>query len=220
MDTKTQIKEAFEFFRLKNAIADAFSDFDLKFNPNHEPAGTSVGGQFAPLTESQRAINAVSAFHGTDYEAINNELRFDKPDIYADVIAELDKISNDLTDDTLFRGFDADFTKQLANKYGVTDLRDIVQLQKLVGKTVTDKGFMSTSKLLDIAADFARDKGKGVTMVMQLSGKKRGIDVAKYLTNLRAKREREFILKRGSSFTIKRVSLSKTKKIIIYADTL
>lgn len=213
MDLETAIKEAFICFHLR-------MEMNVKFNENHQPAGSEIGGQFAPLSESQQAINAVSAFHGTEFDAINNELRYDRPDVYADVIAELDKISNDTTDDVLFRGFDADFTKQLANKYGVTDLTDIVQLQKLVGKSITDKGFTSTSRMLSIAADFARDKGKGVTMVMQLSGKKKGIDVLKYLTNIRAKKEREFILKRGTSVTIKRVSLSRTKKIIIYADTL
>lgn len=213
MTTQDEIKESFICFHLH-------LEMGVKFNPNHHPSGTPVGGQFAPLSESQQAINAVSAFHGTEFDAINNELRYDKPDIYADVIAELDKISKDVTDDTLYRGFDANYVKMLANKYGIKDLNNILDLQKLVGKTITDKGFTSTSRLLQVAADFARDKGAGKTMVMQLSGKKRGIDVLKYLTNLRAKKEKEFILKRGSSIFIKRVSLSKTKKIIIYADTL
>lgn len=213
MTVAEQIKEAFVCFHLH-------MEMNVKYNPNHQPAGTPTGGQFAPLTESQQAINAVSAFHGTQFDAINNELRYDKPDVYADIIAELDKISNDVTNDTLYRGFDANYVKTLAAKYGIKDLDNILDLQKLVGKTITDKGFTSTSKLLQVAADFARDKGMGKTMVMQLSGKKKGIEVLKYLTNLRAKKEKEFILKRGSSVVIKKVSLSKTKKIIIYADTL
>ena len=39
---------------------------------------------------------------------------------------------------------------------------------------------MSTTRDLKTAADFARDKGTGKTTLMQISGKKKGVEVTKH----------------------------------------
>lgn len=177
-----------------------------------EPAGSSTGGQFS---------NAVAEYQGTSFDAINNELRYDKPDKYKNTISELDKASTDVTDNVLYRGLDGDFTKTLVNKYKIIDSKNLSELQsKLVGRELVDKSFMSTSSDLSIAADFARDKGKGQGTILQISGKKQGINVSKYLKNRKTIKEKEFVIKRGSKMKIENVGLSKTGKLILYLNTL
>lgn len=181
--------------------------------------GQSTGGEGGGDSFSGDISAAVSTYQSTSFDAINNELRFDKPDKYKDVVKKLDKASTDRTSDNLYRGLDSDFTKTLANKYGIKDVNNISELNaKLVGKKIQDKAFMSTSRDLKTAADFARDKGTGKTSVMQISGKKKGIEVTKHVKNYRAKKEKEFLIKRGTTVKIVKVSLSKTGKIILYTE--
>lgn len=193
---------------------------NLKFNPNHVSSGPN-GGQFASGDTAIGRQMAVSIYHSTLFDAINNELRYDKPDKYKEVISELDKISTDETSDTLYRGLKADFTKTIASKYKIADINNLEEIKtKLIGKRIHEKAFVSTTRDLGTAADFARDLGNGKTTVMQITGKKKGIEVSKYLNNYRASKEKEFIIKRDSDFDITNVSLSKTGKLILYVDMI
>lgn len=181
-------------------------------------SGQSVGGKGGGSSASDISA-AVANYQSTNFEAINNELRYDKPDRFKDVISKMDEASTDVTSDTLYRGFGSDYTKSLAQKYGVKDVNNLSEVKsKLIGKTITDKGFISTTRNLSVAGDFARNKGTGKTTVMQISGRKKGIQVTKHLNNYRAKKENEFIIKRGSKMKIKNVALSKTGKLILYTE--
>lgn len=163
--------------------------------------------------------NAVATYQSTLFDSINNELRYDIPDRHKDIIKKLDMAAIDTTSDKLYRGLDSNFTKEIVNKYNIKDTNDIQELKtKLVGKTFRDKSFMSTTRDLSIAADFARDKGGGKTTVLQIEGKKKGIEVTKYVKNMRARKEQEFLIDRGTSLKIKDVSLSKTGKLILYTE--
>lgn len=178
--------------------------------------GQSIAGEGGGSSD---VSSAVATYQSTSFDAINNELRFDKPDKFKKIISGLDKASVDKTSDTLYRGLNSDYTKELANKYGIKNTNDLAELNaKLTGKYITDKAYTSTSRDLKTAADFARDKGTGKTIVMQIAGKKKGIEVTKHVKNYRAKKEKEFLLKRGSKIKITRVGLSKTGKIILYTE--
>jgi len=181
-------------------------------------SGQSIGGSGGGGGSSSVEISAaVANYQSTNFDAINNELRYDKPDKYKDIISGMDKASIDVTSDKVYRGLGSDFTKEIANKYGVKDVNDINELKsKLIGKTIKDKGYMSTTRDLKTAGDFARDKGTGKTTVMQISGKKKGIEVDKHVKNYRARQEKEFIIKRGTKVKITDVSISKTGKLILY----
>lgn len=194
------------------AFVTALKKFN-KNNPNHAPAGNEDGGQFTS--------SAVAVYQSTSFDAINNELRYDKPDVYATTIAELDALSTDVTTDELYRGLDSSYTKYLADKFGIKDTGDIKELEKkLTGVIIHDKGFLSTTRVLSVAADFARDKGTGRTTIMQISGTKKGIEVLKHINNYRARKEKEFIIKRGTSLFVKKVSLSKSGVLILYTHTI
>lgn len=176
-------------------------------------------GQSAGIkgSSSSDIASAIANYQSVNFEAINNELRYDKPDKFKEIIKKMDEASTDVTLDTLYRGFGSDYTKTLAQKYGVKDVDNLSELKsKLIGKTITDKAFISTTRNLSVAGDFARSKGTGKTTVMQISGKKKGIQVVKHLSNYRAKKENEFIIKRGTKMKIINVSLSKTGKLILY----
>ncbi len=182
-------------------------------------SGQSTGGAGIGSDSSSENSAAVANYQSTNFDAINNELRYDKPDKYKDVIKKMDTVSTDKTTDKLYRGLSSDFTKELAQKHGVKDLNNLSDLKsKLIGKIIEDKGYMSTTRDLKTAGDFARDKGTGKTTVMQIAGKKKGIEVTKHVHNYRAKKEKEFIIKRGSKLKITDVSISKTGKLILYTS--
>lgn len=173
-------------------------------------AGSGKGGEFT---------DSLYSYQGTSFDAINNELRYDKPDKFKELVANLDTGMTDETTEVLYRGLDSNFTKELKNKYHINNIDDVEELNsKLVGKTLIDKSYMSTSKDLNIAADFARDKGSGKTTVLHISGKKKGVDVVGHINNAKAIREKEFVLKRGTRLKILKVSLSKNGVLILYTE--
>lgn len=181
--------------------------------------GSSDSGSSTQITSEEhiKISEAVAIYQSTLFDAINNELRYDKPDKFKDTISLLDKGAIDTTNDVLYRGLDANYTKEIANKYNVKDISNIKELKsKLIGKSLTDKAFMSTTRELKVAGDFARDKGNGKTTVIQIEGKKIGIEVLKHVDTFRAKQEKEFLIKRNTTLLIKNVSLSKTGKLILY----
>ncbi|MGX9985853.1 ADP-ribosyltransferase [Soonwooa purpurea] len=162
------------------------------------------------------SVAAIQTYQGNAFDGINNELRYDEPDIYKNLIKDIDRIK-DVTNDTLYRGLDHNFTMTLKQLFKIKDINDLSELKlKLEGKVLKDKGFSSTSKDLNTAAYFARDTGKGKTTVMQISGVKEGVDVQRRLGKRSKKNEKEFLIKRDSSYLIEKVSISKTGKLILY----
>jgi len=180
-------------------------------------SGQGVGNSGG--SPSSEISNAVATYQSTQFDAINNELRFDRPDRFKSIISNIDKAATDNTKDKLYRGVGADFTRDIANKYGVKDTSNLSELKsKLIGKTITDKGYQSTTRDLKTAGDFARDMGKGQTTVIQILGNKKGVEVSKHVNNFRARKEREFILKRNTRLKITNVGISKTGKLILYTE--
>ena len=163
-------------------------------------------------------VGALQVYQGTAFDGINNELRYDEPDRYKKIIDNMENFTDE-TSEPLYRGLDHNFLLHLKNEFKISDINNIDELQKkLVGKSLKDKGFASTTKNLHTAAYFSRDTGKGRTVVIQIDGNKKGSDIQKRLKKRSTKNEGEFILKRNSSLKIKKVSISKTGKVIIYTD--
>ncbi len=188
-------------------------------NATNSGKSDSAGAAIRAAASDGMLSNAVAVYQSVLFDSINNELRYDKPDKFRDTIKVLDRAATDKTNDKLYRGLDSNFTKDIIQKHGIKDVNDIHELKaKLVGKTIHDKSFMSTTRDLSVAADFARDKGGGKTTVLQIEGAKKGIEVTKHVNNLRARKEKEFLIDRGATLKIKDVSLSKTGKLIIYTE--
>lgn len=195
----------------------------MSYNPNEprdaEGKWTDAGAAIRAAASDMDLSHAVAVYQSTLFDAINNELRYDKPDKYKDIIKKLDAAATDTTSDKLYRGLDSNFTKEIINKHNIKDINNIDELKnKLIGKTIHDKSFMSTTRDLSAAADFARDKGNGKTTVLQIDGNKKGIEVTNHVNNFRARKEKEFLIKRSSTLKIKDVSLSKTGKLILYTE--
>jgi hypothetical protein len=165
-------------------------------------------------------IKALMDYQSTNFENINTELRYEKPSTEnKKIISEIDNVATKKTTEPLYKGMDSDFVKALKSKYKIKDISDIEELKrKLINKDIKDKSFMSTSKDLNIAADFARDKGTGITAIIQINGEKTGVDLNDYLNNAKTNKEKEFLLKRNSSLKITDVKISKTGKLILFAE--
>jgi hypothetical protein len=153
---------------------------------------------------------SLAIYQGNAFDAINNELRYDKPDKYKGVISDLDKITLDKTSKDLYRGLSSDFTKQIFNDFKIKDRKDIVELrEKLIGKSFKDKSFVSTSFDKKVALDFAKgDKTTGGTL-MKIGGEKTGANVQDYLKNRKSESEKEFLIKRNTEFIITDVSFDR-----------
>ena len=189
------------------------------YNPNEPrvPAGSPDGGEWTSGVSDQEIQSAILEYQGTHFDAINNELRYGRTGKYDKIIKALDKAAKDETKDNLYRGLTANYAAELANKYHIKDLNNLDELkEKLVGKVLHDKAFMSTTRDLQSAVYFTRDTGQGKTTVLQIEGNKTGIEVGKHLSGITTRTEREFIMKRNESLIIDKVGLSKTGRLILY----
>jgi 8-oxo-dGTP diphosphatase len=154
--------------------------------------------------------SALLKYQGTSFDNINTSLRYDGgkglSESDKETVKVLDKASTDKTTDNLFRGLDSNFIKDIAQKFKISDWGDIDDVKsKVIGKEIKDKSFSSTSKSIDVAKDFARNKGAGMGIIMKIEGDKTGIDLANNLNNSKSKKEKEFLIKRGSNFKVERL---------------
>jgi uncharacterized protein len=191
---------------IKKAVGD--------YNPNHEPAGSEKGGEFASSGgvsgggpdgdgKTKLAADEIDALEkytdGSDRK-INNSLRRAKPgeEIPASVAPLVDKIDSAFgkaslsTDATVYRGVHGTLAKQL--------------LSKKPGTVFTDNGYASFSKSAAKAARFASPISGQTVVVMSLKTGDHAID----LTDISRRAEREVLLPRGSSFKI--VSIKRDQK--------
>ncbi len=86
--------------------------------------------------------------------------------------------------------------------------------KSLVGKTITDKGFLSTTQNRDIAANFSR--GKGAQLIIELPKGTKALDVAKVEDDsATANNEREILVHRNASLLITKVDVMPGNRIFI-----
>lgn len=135
-------------------------------------------------------------------------------------LADLDKATNGkLKPQTLYRSVDAeaifgemsDFDYQnLAERinYGANDRlikEGTDKYMNVVGKTVTEKGFMSTTKDRDVADDWQDFTGSSKPIVLELKTKAgtKGVDISSYDKNVSpAEAQKEVLLARGQKYKV------------------
>lgn len=103
-----------------------------------------------------------------------------------------------------------------AKKYtGLRDKIDNIEKQ-LIGKTFTEKGFMSTSKEFEQTLNFASKRDKGV--VLELHTKKRkAVDIEKVKGINYLKSEREVLFGRNTKYKINNIK-QIDGKVVLVAD--
>lgn len=142
-----------------------------------------------------------------------------------ELVKDLDSATNDLVgSQTLYRAVDASAVfgnitdsqyDNLVNNlvYGDNQAYTLRQINGLVdnavGKTITDKGFMSTTKDYAIAKDWGDFSGSNRSIVLEIKTSKttKGLDLAKKASNLNDRMEQsEVLLKRNQSYKVKSIS--------------
>jgi len=141
---------------------------------------------FYDLSDEDRG--ALAYYQGSGFININAGLRgmMDIDELTRDMIREMDAVvaQNKLSDaTTLFRGFKPE-------QFGVTDMRD------LLGKTIQDNGFISTSIQERIAQSFALSHDGVVAQIIA----PKGLNAA-YIPD-----EFEVVLKRGLRLVVETVT--------------
>ena len=115
-------------------------------------------------------------------------------------------------DQTLYRSVDASavFDKSTLQKIRWGEYADN-DLQDVVGKTITDKGFLSTTKDKEIAFGWGDFTGSESPIVLELDTPKgtHGIDLRKF--DIEGEEQKEILLDRGLSYEIKSVGTEKMR---------
>ncbi len=115
-------------------------------------------------------------------------------------------------DQTLYRSVDASavFDKSTLQKIRWGEYADD-DLQDVVGKTITDKGFLSTTKDKEIAFEWGDFTGSESPIVLELDTPKgtHGIDLRKF--DIEGEEQKEILLDRGLSYEIKSVGTEKMR---------
>ena len=157
------------------------------------------------------------------------------------MLKDLDKATNGkITDDTLYRSVDAsaifgsmsdgdyeNLSQMLMygeNSFGKGAYADSIRekvdnrINKTVGKTITEKGFMSTTTSADVAEEWGGFTGseKPVVMKIATSNNTKGVNLSSYDKNVSpSEAQHERLLARNQSYEVKRVY---SKNGSIYVD--
>lgn len=115
-------------------------------------------------------------------------------------------------DQTLYRNVDASavFDKSTLQKIRRNEYSED-DLQEVVGKTITDKGFMSTTKDKEIAFGWGDFTGSETPIVLEFETPKgtHGIDLKRF--DIEGDEQKEILLDRGLSYDIKSVGTEKMR---------
>ena len=91
-------------------------------------------------------------------------------------------------------------------------------IDKAIGKTITDKGFMSTTSDKSIAEDFYGFTGASNPVIMKINtnGKARGVNLSKYDKNVAPGAEqKERLLARNTSYTVNKITTDDNHNVIV-----
>jgi hypothetical protein len=223
-------------------------------NPCHNPSGPG-GGQFCPgggggsgtggggnLTSREK--ESILAYQQSNYVEVNGLLRGnlhipagDKRELNNHV-KNLDRAFQkmDKSDVNVYRGADADFSKGLFQKAGITKELKAAKVEgikdydkppagfstwdkyfntRLKGVTFQDKGFTSTSASRKIAMEFKsnryEDPKNGVSSICNIKGRTKALDMNK-ITNERVfLHQKEMVLQRNNTYRIDGVKVKVDK---------
>lgn len=105
--------------------------------------------------------------------------------------------------------------------YGQNNQRAKEMIDSVKDKVITDKGFMSTTKDYDIAADFLDFTGADHPLVIEFEDAKnvKGFDLEKFMPNLdKTKSQKEVILHNNASYKIKDIIMDERGRIVVKAN--
>lgn len=155
----------------------------------------------------------------SDLEKATNEALGETQTLYRSVDAsaifgEMDTFEfDDFRSEIVHNGFSKDkgsYAQSLAKKY-----RD--KATSVIGKKITEKGFMSTTKDYATARDWNGFTGSSKEVVMEIKTKRttKGVNLGKKMSSLNKRMgQNEVLLKNSQSYTINNVS-SKDGKIYV-----
>jgi SPP1 gp7 family putative phage head morphogenesis protein len=158
---------------------------------------------------------AIKDYADSGYGPVNDGLRYSHGDAAeigshrANQIKEIDGIFADTPG----------LEKPIATYRGMRDYKNIFGVsngQELVGKTLTDQGFMSTSALREVADSFASGSKAAIFTIHSPVGTK-AVHVGK-ATNIAKKGEGEILFNRGSSMKITKVTTGSNGTLEIEAE--
>lgn len=105
--------------------------------------------------------------------------------------------------------------------YGGNNPRAKELIDSIKDKVITDKGFMSTTKEYDIAADFLDTTGANHPLVIEFenANKVGGFDLEKFMGDIELRKEqKEVILHNNASYKIKNIAMDKMGRVHLKAD--
>lgn len=198
-------------------------------NGNSSTGKRSSGGSGSPLTQSDK--DAIEYYVSGDGMYINNFLRgrngYTEADMYSndkELVKDLDNATNRTlgNETTLYRSVDAtavfgnmsdiQYENLVANivygddsKFIQNSIRGLTN--NAIGKTITDKGFMSTSKDYNVASEWGGFSGSDKPIVLELKTKKstKGVDVS-YTDKNASTPQKEVLLARNQKYKILGIS--------------
>lgn len=105
--------------------------------------------------------------------------------------------------------------------YGRNNQRAKELIDSVKDKVITDKGFMSTTKDYDIAADFLDTTGANHPLVIEFenANKVGGFDLEKFMGDIELRKEqKEVILHNNASYKIKNIAMDKMGRVHLKAE--
>lgn len=105
--------------------------------------------------------------------------------------------------------------------YGGNNQRAKELIDSVKDKVITDKGFMSTTKDYDIAADFLDTTGANHPLVIEFenANKVGGFDLEKFMGDIELRKEqKEVILHNNASYKIKNIAMDKMGRVHLKAE--
>lgn len=105
--------------------------------------------------------------------------------------------------------------------YGGNNPRAKELIDSIKDKVITDKGFMSTTKDYDIAADFLDTTGANHPLVIEFenANKVGGFDLEKFMGDIELRKEqKEVILHNNATYKIKNIAMDKMGRVHLKAE--
>lgn len=207
---------------------------------------TSVGKRVGSTQTAGKANDATEYYVSGEGMWINQYLRGrgdfgELTDAEKQYLKDLDNATNgEIKDSTLYRSIDATAIFGAMDDYDFSDMREVLIygqdtfgkgeyarskvkaindiISRAQGKTITEKGFMSTTSEESVAAQWSDFTGSTKPVVLKIATSKhtRGVDLSAYDKNVsEGEAQHERLLARNQSFRVKRVY---TKDGHIYVD--
>lgn len=187
------------------------------------------------LTPDERS--AVEAYVSGDRMDINQILRGSGGEMRPDERELVKDLDSALADplgkpQTLFRSVDAEAVFGKMSQLQYEQMRDAVVyhdnthmktanefMAKVQGRTITEKGYMSTTKDFEIASEWGGFTGSDKPIVLKLNvpGSTRGRDLVEF--EVEGEEQKEVLLSRGQKYRVTGYG-SENGSIIVYADIL